>query len=754
NNLLAHTYLHGFARYPQAIMDFIDVPSPTAWYDQHRYGLTFYNRSPEFNTFGKSRFFTTYVPLSLEAGPSYQHPFIYDSSGSFNGGTSEILNLNSLFGTFGFTSNVTDDDGSTVKGGNVVNRMQVDMLLGYLRRTWPGYSGTFITKYGEAECWQIALNATLMARMATTMLSDNVSEFSRDWSFRSTSVDYAPDSDMQPGCAPERFYWSIDVTENAKKVTKLMLPQMPGPHIIQVRLFARVIPASREPATSIPGPLNAPPKNKKAQLKDFTTPVYVQYRYEIEYFMEPFGPVLDLTEFPTRVDFLDITANGGGQSRHQQFGATNAVGEPLRASRNWSAKANLRRLSLFPAFNTLIGPGGAKYNGTTVPNRRVLQSPVFTIGQREIVDEGGVEKKQAIVPIITDSDYTDWDPQPFEAAVGGSVTVNFKFRPGMGIYGTRLKKGVVDPENDTMNNRPRQMIPLGTKPEDSLQATLALKLEEPNIEQAVTWHIDDPRLSGNLAQWKATQTPESASERSKFRYIQRAPTGVTVDGNALDRGDEYTTSGRVASPGYWSLLHTGIQAGVPWRTLNFGPGDAQNSPPDWVLLDLIGATYPMTHDQWKLDSTLPDAFSTPSYMNSTAGQVNLNSRIYPQTAFFNPPERTEPLAAVFKNLRSDSDVAALVENIGAYQTDTDVFKYVGELANVPGCAGTGASQWEKESLLRNMSGCLTTKSNTFGVWGVAQVVKKLPKNAQHDAFERGDTVRAEKRFYALVERYV
>jgi len=179
-----------------------------------------------------------------------------------------------------------------------------------------------------------------------------------------------------------------------------------------------------------------------------------------------------------------------------------------------------------------------------------------------------------------------------------------------------------------------------------------------------------------------------------------------------------------------------------------------NALPDWLLLDLFGPTYPMAHDQWKIDSTLPDQFSTASYMNSTAGQVNLNSRIYPQNDFFRPPTRTQPLNAVFKNLRSDSEVSSLVDSIGSYQSDSTVFSYIGELANVPGYAGSGVTAWEKESLLRNMAGCLTTKSNTFGVWGVAQSIKKLSKNTTNDKFEAGDVVLAEKRFYALVERYV
>lgn len=744
DKLLAHTFLHGFARYPQAILDFVDVPSPRDWHDKHRYALTFYNRSPEFNTFGKSRFFTTYVPLSLEAGPTYQHPFIYDSSGVFSGKVSspEILHLNSLFGTFGFTSAVVDDDGTTTVGGNAVNRMQMEMLLGYLRRTWPGSgNASFVSKYGEAECRQIALNAVLLARMATTLVGDDLSAFSKDWSYRTTSVNYAPDSDELKGNTPERFYWRFDIGGK----TKLMLPQTPGPHITEVRLFAKAVPAS--PA----------PKNVATNLNGFAQPVYVQYWYEVEYYMHPLGPVVDITEFPVRMDYLELTAkgprpNGNTLTRSQQFGPPDPSDN--RAARNWNAANNLARLVTLPDPGTALGPAGSKYAGINVPNRRVVRSPIFTVGQRA-----------AIVPRIVDANYDDWDPQPFDAAKAASVSLNLKFRPGMGVLGAP--------------GRPRQMIPLGETLADTLQGQFNVSIQPPGKEQAISWQINDPRLSWDLAQWNAHRegpdvpskigTPgeinktakgiaieptESSSERSKFRYIQRAPDGAKIGGYNLDRADEYNTAGRTASPGYWSLLHTGIQSGAPWRTLDLGPANGQNSPPDWLLLDLIAPTYPMAHDQWKIDSTLPDEFSTASYMNSTAGQVNLNSRIYPQNEYFAAPPRTQPLAAVFKNLRSDSEITTLVDNIAAFQSDSEVFEYVGELANVPGYAGTATTQWEKESLLRNMAGVLTTKSNTFGVWGVAQVVKKLPKNTRHEAFENGDVVRGEKRFYALIERYV
>jgi hypothetical protein len=145
DKLLAQTFLHGFARYPEAIMNFVDLPSPREWFDREKFNLTFYNRSPEFNAFGRSRFFTTFVPLSLEAGPSYQHPFVHDPTGRYDGNPGQVLNLNSLLGSFGFTTTVTESDGDEVLGGNAVNRAQLDMLLGYFHAAGPASSEVFLT---------------------------------------------------------------------------------------------------------------------------------------------------------------------------------------------------------------------------------------------------------------------------------------------------------------------------------------------------------------------------------------------------------------------------------------------------------------------------------------------------------------------------------------------------------------------------------------------------------------------------------
>ncbi|MEZ0388285.1 MAG: hypothetical protein ACAI34_14525 [Verrucomicrobium sp.] len=772
DKLLAQTFLNGFARFPEAIMDYANVSDPKAWYEANKFNLTFYNRSPEFNAFGRSRLFTSYIPLSLEAGPSYQLPFIYDPQsangeitprspeGELEKGTllsgqlkdNQILSLNSLMGFFGAGVDIPGPGGYTADKANMVNRNQIRMLMEYFQRRWPGYEQSFVDKYGYIGSFQIALNILQQARMATTQMSeDDLGKFSAEYAARSTSVNFYPNSTELAGAAPERFYWRIK--DPATDKVELMLPQMPGPHITELRLFVQ--------ATTVdPPPKGTPPLTQDSR--------YIKYWYEVEYYMQPFGPVVDLKEFPTRMDYFEITAKGGGKNPSQQFGASSA--EDPRNDRQWHNKF-MNLLATFPEAGTLIGPKGSKWDGNNVPNRVVVKSPEFAIGKFQRVDDDNPptnksdaparkdDKVAGLTPVLSAGQITNiWDPVVFDSSVNaGTAKINIRWRPGQGTLGNE--------------NRPRQMIPLGLTPDDTLKVDLTVDLKEVGVPKVVSWQIADPNLSHDATQWVMTgpgkenkigtpgkinagEPAEDSSEKSKFRSIQRTPAGAKLSGYNYNRPDEYVTSSRVSSPGYWSLLHTGMQSRIPWKTLDFGPSNPNQQPPDWLLLDLFGATYPMAHDQWKIDKKLPDSFSTASYMGSTAGQVNLNSRIYPRNAHFNIPDRHLPLEAVFKHLRSDSQVKGLVDNITTYQTDNRVFDYVGKLAEVSGYDGGATTTWEKESLLRNMAGVLTTRSNTFGLWGAAQVLQKSSRNNSNDTFEAGDRVLGEKRFYALIERYI
>lgn len=729
DDLAAHMFLQGFSRYPEGVLKFLDVTDPTEWFERNKFNLTFYNRGPEFNVFGLPRWFPSYVPLSLEIGPSYQHPFVHKSGGQ------AIYHSPMLFGYFGFGSFIQDETGRQVDPDNQMVLRQFHVIMQYLNRVWPGYNQSFVDKYGWDECAQMALNMLMQNRFATSdMASGNtLLKFSEDWATRSTSINYNPDVSEIPGNqAPERFYWKIKRPDGS---VKTLLPNMMGPQLAEIRLIVQAVDVAQAPTAG------------GENLSNFVLPKHVQYKFEYEFYSPPSSPVIDLSVLIPKTDYMRITSEGKEQGlRTQTFDVP-----------SWGNASHLGVLQTLIPEGVTIGPKGSRQ----VPlgprqHRVVVTSPTFLVGFLP----GQVPRTE------------NWSPRLFDATKnnGGKIKVKFNFRAGVGIKGSP--------------NRPYVMAPLGETNQDALEAEFTVNLNS-TAAQAISWQLNDPRLGIHKEEWEKgktgpgplatigtigapnkittgaytfTEPAEESSEKSKYKLLMRGHENskLHVDGTNynLNRGDEYTTNSRVSSPGYWTLIAAGIQSRTPWKTLSLSKPNTEGELPDYLLLDLFGGMFPMAHDQWKIEQRFPDEFSTSSFMNSTAGQVNINTKIYPDTDYFKVPARRKPLTAVFKHLYDDSKIEAFVDNITSYQTQDQYFSYTGELANVAGVDGGATTEWDKERILRNMAGILTTKSNTFGVWGVAQVVSKARSNRQFDKFEKGDSVAGEKRFYALVERYV
>lgn len=807
NELLAHAMFRGHSRHPEAILSHIHVSDSEklAWWHRNRYNLTFYSRSPEFNVFGRPRFMTTNIPLSLEGGPYYQMPFVYQAGGAtgtlkdFQG----ILHLHSLMGSLGFGLEVQDKkkDGGKIGAPNLVNRAQAAMLMQYFGKTFPGYAETFIEKYGEAECAQIALNILNMARFATTTMRDgNVNNYSIDMSARSTSVLYSPHEFERKNHTPERHYWRfqpgsgenpgrfLTKGDEPDDATVPMIPSTPGPHIMEVRLLLKPFPALSMPEPHEEGkgwqdnPINGgtpllPPKK------------WLGFRFHTEYYHQGGSPFVRTWHFPFRVDYLKIELSGEGVSFTQELGpedADDAKKAIHNRDKNWAFNL-MRTLTKYDKDgNIMYFPPNHNRAGQKqprrVPFRRSLGSVYTRSGKGTLIrpfdpateDE---TKQRNRLNIAGPWNYIGRNkqwlgnvnypyPQPHHLPrlfnhlemADTNLNVKITFRGGMTIGGDQ--------------NRCRQMIPLGEGINDTLQGEVTVDLSNPQ-PVSISWQIIDPQLSSHKDMWlppvtsddNQAGTPgaphpdepaEDSNERSKFRYFQRGPGNIS--GLPINRPDEYDSRSRVSSKGFWSVLPTGIQSKVPWRTLRLSPPKSTDppGPPDWLLMDLIGGTYPMQHAQWEANQTLPDEFSTVSYMHSTAGAINLNSRPFPDDSkWFQAPQRKKPLEAVFKHLRPDDNIQEILEAVSNYQ-ESNRFKYVGELSEIDGYLREDpeATDFENEELLRNMIGCLTTRSNTFGVWGVGQVVKKIRSNEDWGKFEDGDVVRGEKRFFALIERYI
>jgi Tfp pilus assembly protein PilX len=282
--------------------------------------------------------------------------------------------------------------------------------------------------------------------------------------------------------------------------------------------------------------------------------------------------------------------------------------------------------------------------------------------------------------------------------------------------------------------------------------------------------VADPRLGGLARMWKPApgfNDPTNA-KADTLGAINQAT--VNWDTKKFAFVDFSNPSSTYRPPvGMFSLIPTGMQRGIAGATLKLQPRGAGIDLPDWLLLDLLSPSV--------------DASNYPnlSFMNSTAGKVNVNAPIYPTGGSFAPPQRWQPLQALFQNMSDTTTVAAgatspsaVVNNILSHQLSavgpgTDFgavgeYDYPGEVCEIAGVADTASTDWDNEAIVRYMASNLATKSNVFSVWGVAQTVKKNPANnnpANQGVFESkatgaaaDDTITGEKRFEAVVERYV
>jgi hypothetical protein len=253
-----------------------------------------------------------------------------------------------------------------------------------------------------------------------------------------------------------------------------------------------------------------------------------------------------------------------------------------------------------------------------------------------------------------------------------------------------------------------------------------------------TVEILDPRLAHLSSKWETSPHPSghtlgganalldsAEQDRSKLAFVPVSPSsGSSAASRAAS--PEY----RLTSPGWISLIHTGMRGGHDYRSLKFHGDPPAGMPPDFLVMDLVAPHSPFTHN------------------NATAGRVNINSRIYPQNAQFQPPTRRAPLAGVFDGLTmagSPLDPIALAGDIAAGEPP-EGFAYVGEITRLSAVSGTGSDAWEREAIARNLIGTLTTKSNSFGVWGVGQAISEQPG----DRF----IVLGESRFFAVIQREV
>ena len=340
-------------------------------------------------------------------------------------------------------------------------------------------------------------------------------------------------------------------------------------------------------------------------------------------------------------------------------------------------------------------------------------------------------------------------------------------------------------------------------------AVLEAVLPLPNVTipvpgtKTIHMQVADPLVNSFPGDWVITVDPP-ASEITMQQPVDNQPVSYTAGQNSIANPDatnkadpqtiwwppQSTTtpkSNRFSSTGYLQYLRTGLMPdpanepsdpryvpgntpkGTPYRALNFAPStDASQqtaggtSYPDWAMLDLF--TTPAVFQA--LASTPPNAIQF-TWGGATAGRINPNVTILP----FSSVSRLAPLKSALKGVQVSTsydaagnaitttvDEAALATAINTYLAGLGrPFMLPGEICNVPEVAnylysGGNPGAKSRNDLVRQIAGNLTTRSNTFSIWAIGQVIKKAAGNTDYGVFQTGDTIVGESKWNVLLER--
>ena len=195
---------------------------------------------------------------------------------------------------------------------------------------------------------------------------------------------------------------------------------------------------------------------------------------------------------------------------------------------------------------------------------------------------------------------------------------------------------------------------------------------------------------------------------------------------------------------------------IPWRTLSLGPSLKSNLLPDWLLLEAFAVAYDQTYCSQTDGKINVNLNINPAFPNSSGTPVSLQ-RLKPFEALLQPNTYSQSSTVSpgdYPSLNATQIAASVASFTGINSgpcgsLPTNIMIYPGQLCQVSGMAGSGTTQWQQESLMRNIAGLVTTQCSDYKVFVVAQAVKQVnfTGNPATDLIPTG-----EQRMSALVSR--
>lgn len=722
--------------------------NPEAFYQQNKIFLTTSSRDPEFNVFGKSRIFLERRFPDMGNPPylnrDFDRPFPnqpiffqndYDAAGPTYFHGYENIDLKNAHGIQHVADSISD-------------------LLD--RNDWPGMPQmSFVDKWnggttGRLEADQVAWNIAMMGQYAAGGYDRILGGSGRDtgWMEGMEPISNWMLRYVDPSDAAGTTNWPAKQVRKGKLSQKAIVPYLPRPLLNEIAFTITAEPPDA-PAAGQPNPIGYPPTYNASQ------PYRLKVTAQLEFYLPKKVPLVHIKgQYAQKfvLTHLDYIATGTDQNGQPVTASQTANGYSVG---NGVGRLNATLQSETAGATLAVRPGSYKVVASDLPNPppKAPNARHFYIRN----DLAGASTNGTNLSESTTAGTKTTAPTFFQ----GTVTISGHLRA---VIYTQNSTAVLQliPVWDNADGSPAMAAPGGASDRVPFNFKIDLAALGTYIQngQSITRSIQiaDARLGGLANQWTMTQANDGDLDGDSLRAENPATTEAASTLNAdeeayFDSQNYFYSESPRGSIGMLASIPTGMQRGLIGETLKFQPSGVTTEVPDWVLLDLL------------CPSMWPN-----TYLNSTLGKVNINATIYPNLGV----QRWVPLQAVFQNMRPDTTVTGGTTSLNAGDASTVVqnilnhtlatgghdfgaqnrYDYIGELCEIAGVADTGATNWDKEALIRNLANILTTKSNTFCVWGAAQAVKKKPGNTNYGSFESGDIVTGEKRFRAIVDRYV